>query len=89
MRKKTDAPPSFRDEAEECAYWETHDSADSVDWTKAERVRLPNLKPSTASISLRLPVSLPMRSSRDLLLPAPFTGSGPQPPRLPAPSAWR
>ena len=58
MRKKTDAPPSFRDEAEECAYWETHDSADSVDWTKAERVRLPNLKPSTASISLRLPVSL-------------------------------
>jgi predicted DNA binding CopG/RHH family protein len=27
-----------------------------IDWSKAKRVRLPNLKPSTRSISLRLPV---------------------------------
>jgi len=27
-----------------------------MDWSKAKRVRLPNLKPSTQSISLRLPV---------------------------------
>ncbi len=50
--------PTFRDEAEERRFWETHDSSDYVDWRKAERVRLPNLKPSTKSISLRLPVSL-------------------------------
>ena len=29
-----------------------------MDWSKAERVRMPNLKPSSTSISLRLPVSL-------------------------------
>ena len=50
--------PSFRDEAEERAFWESTDSTPFVDWRKAERVRLPNLKPSTTSISLRLPVSL-------------------------------
>jgi predicted DNA binding CopG/RHH family protein len=29
-----------------------------VDWSQAQRVRFPNLKPSTQAISLRLPVSL-------------------------------
>jgi predicted DNA binding CopG/RHH family protein len=37
---------------------ETHDSTDYVDWSKAKRVRFPNLKPSTTSISLRLPVAM-------------------------------
>lgn len=37
---------------------ESRDSSDHVDWSKARRVRLPNLKPSTTAISLRLPVSL-------------------------------
>ena len=50
--------PVFKTEAEERKFWETHDSTDYVDWSKAERVRLPNLKPSTTSISLRLPVTL-------------------------------
>ncbi len=50
--------PTFRSEAEERKYWEKHDSADHVDWSKAKRVRLPNLKPSTTAISLRLPMSL-------------------------------
>ncbi|WP_309084030.1 BrnA antitoxin family protein [Chelativorans sp.] len=50
--------PSFQGEAEERKFWEAHDSTDYVDWNKAERVRLPNLKPSSVSISLRLPVSL-------------------------------
>jgi predicted DNA binding CopG/RHH family protein len=50
--------PRFRTEAEERRFWETHDSTDFVDWSKAERVRLPNLKPSTTAISLRLPVAL-------------------------------
>lgn len=48
--------PHFTSEAEERKFWETHDSAGLVDWSNAKRVRLPNLKPSTQSISLRLPV---------------------------------
>ena len=58
MNKKLKSIPKFSDEAAERRFWETHDSSDYVDWNKAERVRLPNLKPSTESISLRLPVTL-------------------------------
>lgn len=58
MSRKTKAAPTFATEAEERAFWESHDSADYVDWSKAERARLPNLKPTTTTISLRLPVSL-------------------------------
>jgi predicted DNA binding CopG/RHH family protein len=58
MKKNVKAPPAFHSEAEERQFWESHDSSDHIDWRKAERVRLPNLKPSTRSISLRLPVSL-------------------------------
>ena len=58
MSRKLKPIPHFRSEAEEREFWETHDSTDYVDWSKAERVRLPNLKPSTTSISLRLPVTL-------------------------------
>ncbi|MFZ1681799.1 MAG: BrnA antitoxin family protein [Rhizobiaceae bacterium] len=54
----TKPKPAFVSEAEERAWWESHDSAGQVDWSKAERVRLPNLKPSSVSISLRLPRSL-------------------------------
>lgn len=50
--------PAFASEEEERRFWETHDSTDYVDWSKAERVRFPNLKLSTISISLRLPVGL-------------------------------
>jgi predicted DNA binding CopG/RHH family protein len=50
--------PIFDNEAAERRFWESHDSTAYVDWGKAERVRLPNLRPSTTSISLRLPVSL-------------------------------
>jgi predicted DNA binding CopG/RHH family protein len=58
MKSKLKPIPKFRTEAEERRFWETHDTTDYVDWSKAERVRFPNLKPSTTSISLRLPVSL-------------------------------
>lgn len=58
MNKNLKSIPKFRSEAEERRFWDTHDSANYVDWSKAERVRLPNLKPSTTSISLRLPVTL-------------------------------
>lgn len=58
MSKPRKAVPDFADEAAERAFWETHDTADYVDWSAARPVRLPNLKPSTTAISLRLPVAL-------------------------------
>ena len=58
MAKKFKSIPKFRSEAEERAFWESHDSADYVDWAKARRAQFPNLKPTTKAISLRLPVSL-------------------------------
>ncbi len=58
MTKKRKSIPDFKNEAEERAFWETHDSSDYVDWSKAERARFANLKPSTKAISLRLPVDL-------------------------------
>lgn len=50
--------PRFKTEAEERAFWETHDSTTYVDWSRAEKGVLPNLKPTTQSISLRLPLHL-------------------------------
>jgi len=58
MPRKLDPTPEFTTEAEERIFWEREDSTKYVDWSKAERVRMPNLKPSTTSISLRLPVPL-------------------------------
>ena len=55
---KTKKTPKFKSEAEERAFWETHDSSDYVDWSKAQSAFLPNLKPSTKTISLRLPEAL-------------------------------
>ena len=50
--------PEFKSEAEERAFWETHDSSDYLDWTQAQRAVLLNLKPTTKTISLRLPQHL-------------------------------
>ena len=50
--------PEFGSEAEERAFWERHDTADYVDWNQARPGEFPNLKPSTETISLRLPASL-------------------------------
>ena len=50
--------PKFKTEAHERAYWETNDFTVHVDWTKAQKVKLPNLKPTTKTISLRLPQHL-------------------------------
>jgi predicted DNA binding CopG/RHH family protein len=56
--KKLKPVPAFKSEAEERKFWETHDSADFIDLSKAQRVRFPNLKPSTTTISIRLPLGL-------------------------------
>jgi predicted DNA binding CopG/RHH family protein len=58
MSKTLKKVPAFTNEVEERQFWETHDSTDYVDWSKAQHVRLPNLKPTSAAISLRLPVPL-------------------------------
>ena len=58
MSRKPEAVPAFATEAEERAYWESTDSADRLDWSKARRATFPRLKPTTTSISLRLPVAL-------------------------------
>src|ERR1700676_1733652 len=55
---KLKSVPAFKTEAEERKFWETHDSTDFIDWSKAERVRFPNLKPLTTAISIRLPLGL-------------------------------
>ena len=56
--KKPTTLPAFKTEADERKFWETHDSTDYIDWSKAERVRLPNLTPSTTAISIRLPLGV-------------------------------
>ena len=58
MSKQLKAVPHFASEAEEREFWETHDSTEYLDWTAAQRVILPNLKPTTKTISLRLPQHL-------------------------------
>lgn len=56
--KKFKKIPKFKNEDEERDFWATHDSTDYVDWSKAEQVVFPNLRPTTESISLRLPAFL-------------------------------
>ncbi len=58
MNKPTKAIPKFANEAQERTFWETHDSTDHLDWSKAKKATLPNLKPTTKTISLRLPQHL-------------------------------
>jgi len=50
--------PEFKYEEEERQFWAEHDSTEYVDWSKAKRGVFPNLKPSTKTISLRLPESM-------------------------------
>jgi predicted DNA binding CopG/RHH family protein len=58
MKSKLKTVPKFRNEPEERAFWESHDTADYFDLSKAQRARFPNLKLSTTAISLRLPQGL-------------------------------
>lgn len=50
--------PDFATEDDERAFWATHDSADYLDWRQARPAVFPRLKPSTKTISLRLPESM-------------------------------
>lgn len=55
MKKKV---PKFKNEEREQKFWAAEDSTEYIDWRKAKRVTLPNLKPSVKTISLRLPESM-------------------------------
>lgn len=58
MTQKLKKIPEFESEAAERRFWSTRDSGDFLDWSSAKRVRLAKLKPSTETISLRLPKHL-------------------------------
>jgi predicted DNA binding CopG/RHH family protein len=47
--------PKFTNEEAERKFWATHDSTEYLEWHKGRRATLPNLKPSSQTISLRLP----------------------------------
>ncbi len=50
--------PKFKSEEEERAFWATHDSTEYIDYSGANKAIFPNLKPSTRTISIRLPEAL-------------------------------
>jgi predicted DNA binding CopG/RHH family protein len=62
---KSKIKPALQTEEEERAFWEKEDSADHVDWSKAQRAVFPNLKPSTTSISIRLSSAALMRIKQE------------------------
>lgn len=58
MNRKHEDIPVFHDETEERAFWETHDSTGHLDWSQARQAVFPDLKPTSRTISLRLPQHL-------------------------------
>jgi predicted DNA binding CopG/RHH family protein len=58
MKKQLKKIPQFANEKEEQLFWEQNDSSDYLDWNKATKIVMPNLKPTTKTISLRLPLHL-------------------------------
>ena len=59
MNNKHKTLPSFSSEDEEREFWATHDSSEYIDWNTAEKnPTFSRLKPSTRTVSIRLPESL-------------------------------
>jgi predicted DNA binding CopG/RHH family protein len=59
MSSKHKSIPQFSNEDEEREFWATRDSTEYIDWSRAERApSFSRLKPSTRTISIRLPESL-------------------------------
>lgn len=57
-RRPMNPVPVFANEDAERAYWAKENLTDLFDWESAVEPRLPELRPSTVSISIRLPISL-------------------------------
>ena len=53
--------PKFKHENEEIDFWDRNDSTEYIDYSKSKKLTFSNLKPSTKSISIRLPESLLQR----------------------------
>lgn len=53
--------PRSKSEDRERDFWASHDSAEFIDRRQAKRVKLPNLRPTTRTISIRLPESVIVR----------------------------
>src|SRR6266566_4885635 len=59
MNSKRKPIPPFSSEDEEQEFWATHDSSEYLDWNNAERnPTFSRLKPSTRTVSIRLPESM-------------------------------
>jgi len=56
--KTTKTIPTFKNNKEEREFWEKNDTTEYFDTTKVKKVRFPNLKKTTKSISIRLPVDM-------------------------------
>ena len=57
-KRKLKSIPHFASDDEAAKFWDTHDSTEYVDWSRAQRAVFPNLKPTTQTISLRMPAGL-------------------------------
>lgn len=55
MNKNLKSIPNFKNEDEERQFWDTHDATEFFDMQNPVDLDLSKLKPSTESISLRLP----------------------------------
>ena len=58
MKKRLKPIPKFANEDDERRFWEQNDSSEYLDWSQAQQVVMPKLKPTTKTISLRLPQHL-------------------------------
>ena len=56
--KKLKKIPRFKSLREEERFWATHDSTEYIDYSNVELGFFPELKPSSRTISIRLPQSL-------------------------------
>ena len=58
MKKQLKDIPNFKNEDEEREFWANEDSSEFLNWDDGEVVSFPKLKPSTKTISLRIPESM-------------------------------
>jgi len=58
MTKSTKKIPKFKSEDEERKYWAKADATEHFNISSGKKMNFPNLKPSTQTISLRLPEDL-------------------------------
>lgn len=56
--KKFKVIPKFKSEDDERKFWNTHDSTEYVDWSKAMHVTFPNLRMTSKPITLRITISM-------------------------------